>query len=575
MKSDILTRGPGYHAGEASMRKIASAAILTSLFLAAHSFAAHLFPGQDHNDNGAITGRVTVDGKPARGVIVIAVLSGSSDPSKIIERMFNSPKSPKAETDSDGHYRIEGLPAGNYEVGPSAPTMVNTSNDGYQKVSIAGGATVEGIDFSLSRGGVITGKVTDSEGRPLIGESISIKATDNSKRSVSTPNIDPRMYVTDDRGVYRIFGVPPGKYIVSSGSGGSDMLALMGQRPKRVQTYYPGVADEARARPVDVTAGSETAVDIKLIAPDKGFSVSGLVIDGETGKPISDAMVAYSPAPQQRSGDVDRDESSFFGSGGMTTTNARGEFRFESLAPGSYKAQVESLGILTGASGFFADPINFEVQSSNVVKLEIKVHQGASISGVVVIDNGDASEAFNQLVPVMLYASNGDHSSATAARISADSSFRISGLKPGLVKIGPLPYAAQKFSLLRVERDGIEQPDGIDVQPNEQISGVRVIITPANCVIRGHVTIQGDPQGASVWVSARSLKGEMVGSNGSTRVDAKGDFVIENLAPGDYEVEAGVMRPGTGPERNVSTKQLVTVTNGAPAEVNVVLNLNQ
>jgi hypothetical protein len=175
----------------------------------------------------------------------------------------------------------------------------------------------------------------------------------------------------------------------------------------------------------------------------------------------------------------------------------------------------------------------------------------------------------------MLYASNGDQSSATAARVSADASFRISGLKPGLAKIGPLPYAAQKFSLLRVERDGVEQPDGIDVQPNEQISGVRVIITPANCAIRGHVTIQGDAQGASVWVSARSLKGEAVGSNGSTRVDGKGDFLIENLAPGDYEIEAGVMRPGTGRERNISTKQLVTVTNGAPAEVNVVLNLNQ
>jgi len=236
---------------------------------------------------------------------------------------------------------------------------------------------------------------------------------------------------------------------------------------------------------------------------------------------------------------------------------------------------VESMGILTGASGFFADPINFEVQSSNVDKLEIKVHQGASISGVVVIENADASEVFNQLVPVMLYASAGDHSSASAARVSADASFRFSGLKPGRVKIGPLPYAVQHFSVLRVERDGVEQTDGIDVQANEQISGMRVVMTPANCVIRGHVTLQGDSQGASVWVSARSLKGEMINSDESTRVDAKGDFIIENLAPGDYEVEAGVMRPGTGPERNVSTKQIVTVTNGVPAEVNIVLNLNR
>jgi len=556
------------------MRKLASAAILTSLFLTTHSFAAHLFPGQDQNENGAITGRVTVDGKPARGVIVIASPSGSSDPSKVIERMFSSSKSPKAETDSDGHYRIEGLPAGNYEVGPSAPTMVSISNDANQKVSIASGATVEGIDFALSRGGVITGKVTDSEGHPLIGERILLKPTDTSKQAGSAPNFDPRMYSTDDRGIYRIFGVRPGSYVVSAGNSQNDMFAVIGQRPKRVQTYYPGVADEARARPVDVTAGSETAVDIKIIASDKGFSVSGRVIDGETGKPISDAMIAYTPAPQARSADVDRDEFSF-GPGGMTTTNARGEFRFESLAPGSYKAQVESMGIVTGASGFFADPLNFEIQSSNIEKLEIKVHQGASISGVVVIESGDASEAFNQVIPVMLYATASDHSSGSAARVSADASFRISGLKPGRVKIGPVPYAAQQFSLLRVERDGVDQSDGIDVQPNEQITGVRVIMTPANCVIRGHVTIQGDSQGASVWVSARPLKGEMIASNGSTRVDAKGDFIIEHLGPGDYEVEAGVMRPGTGAGRNASTKQIVSVSNGTPAEMSLVLNLNQ
>jgi hypothetical protein len=556
------------------MRKLASAAILTALFLTTHSFAAHLFSGQDQNENGTITGRVTLDGKPARGVIVIASGSGSSDPSKMIERMFNSSKSPKAETDSDGHYRIEGLPAGQYDVGPSAPTMVSLSGEGSQKVSIKGGATSEGIDFKLSRGGVITGKVTDSDGRPLIAEAILLTPTDASKQADSMVNVDQRMYRTDDRGIYRIFGVPPGKYLVSAGASRGDMFGFLGQKSKKVQTFFPGVAEETRAKPVEVIAGSETAIDIKLIASNKGFSVGGRVIDGETGKPISEAIVAYTAAPRARSGDDDEEGFSSSG-GGMTTTNARGEFRFDSLASGNYKAIVQSMGIFTGTGGFFADPLEFEVQSSDVDKLEIKVHQGASISGVVVVENGDASEAFNQIVPVMLYAGAANNGSPpSVARVSADASFRLSGLKPGRLKITPVPYSVQRFSVLRIERDGVEQPDGIDVQANEQISGVRVVMTPANCVIRGHVTVQGDTQGASIWVSARPLKNEL-SSNGSTRIDAKGDFVIEYLAPGDYEVEAGVMRPGTGPERNVSTKQIVTVTNAAPAEVHLVLNLNQ
>jgi protocatechuate 3,4-dioxygenase beta subunit len=440
-------------------------------------------------------------------------------------------------------------------------------------VSVAGGATADGVDFSLSRGGVITGKITDSEGNPLIGEEISLKGADPSKSGATSSSADQRMYSTDDRGVYRIFGIRPGRYIVSSGTSHNPMFGLLLKRSKRVQTYYPGVTDEARAKFVEVTAGSEASgVDIKLGGADKGFTVSGRVVDAETGKPIADAMVAYSPgAPQARPDDSQHEDFSGV-PGGMTTTNARGEFRLESLAPGNYKALVESMGILTGAGGFYSDPLNFEVQSANVEKLEIKVHLGAGISGVVVVENTDAAEAFNQLVPFMLYATVSD-GQGSAARVAADSSFRISGLKPGRVKIGPMPYGAQKFSLLRVERDGVEQPDGIEIQANEQITGVRVIMIPANCVIRGHVTIVGVTLDSSIWVSARPLNGNLNTNEGS-RVDTKGDFVIENIGPGEYEVEVSTSVPGAGVKRKVSARQTVTVTSGVPAEAALVLNLN-
>jgi len=561
------------------MSSLARAAIFISLLVGTQSFAGSASPVQDPKESGTITGRVTVDGKPARGVVVIAAPSVPSDTAKAIERMFSLSKSPKAETDSEGRYRLEGLPAGSYEIAPSAPTLVSLSNEPGQKVSVAGGATAEGIDFSLSRGGVITGKITDSEGHPLIGEGVSLKGADPSKPGALFSGADQRMLSTDDRGIYRIFGIRPGRYLVSTGTSRNPMFGLLLKRPKNVQTYYPGVTDEARAKFVEVTASSEASgVDIRLVAADKGFTVSGRVIDAETGKPIPDAMVAYSPStPQARPDDSQHEDFSGV-PGGITTTNARGEFRLESLAPGNYGAHVESMGILTGAGGFYADPLNFQVQSANIDKLEIKVHQGASISGVVVVENADAAEAFNQLVPFMLYATVTDEqmktSSGSAARVAADASFRISGLKPGRVKIGPLPYGAQRFSLLRIERDGVEQRDGIDIQPNEQITGVRVIMIPANCVIRGHVTIQGGPQDSSVWVSARPLNGNIVDTHESSRVDAKGDFVIENIGPGDYEVEVSTSLPGSGVKRRVSAKQIVTVTSGVPAEAALILNLN-
>src|ERR1700720_2198575 len=130
------------------MSILARVAAFITLLVLAQSFVGSASLLQDSNENGKITGRVTIDGKPAPGVIVIAVLSLPSDPSKMVERMFSLSKSPKAETDSEGRYRLEGLAAGNYEVSPSAPTMVSLSSENGQRVSVTSGSTIEGIDFS-------------------------------------------------------------------------------------------------------------------------------------------------------------------------------------------------------------------------------------------------------------------------------------------------------------------------------------------------------------------------------------------------------------------------------------------
>jgi protocatechuate 3,4-dioxygenase beta subunit len=449
------------------------------------------------------------------------------------------------------------------------------AGDPDKTVSVAQGATVEGIDFSLSRGGVITGKITDSEDRPLVGEVISLKGNDPARSGASHWSAYGRMYATDDRGVYRIFGIRPGRYIVSAGSR-NPMIGLRSTRPNRVQTYYPGVTDEGRAKPVEVTAGAEASgIDIRLGAADKGFAVSGRVIDAETGKPIADAMVAYTATTRQ-SGPDGADLSGM--PGDMTITNAKGEFRLESVAAGSYRTQVESMEVVTGTGGFYADPLNFEVNSANVEKLEIKIHQGASITGVVVVENANSSDVFSQGVTYMLlaqvtYAQRKD-SGPRITRVAADGSFRIGGLKPGRAKIEPMPDGMQKLSLLRIERDGVEQPDGIDIQANDQITGVRVVVVPANCVIRGHVSIQGGLPDFEVRVIARPLNGNSISTSGNSRIDQKGDFVIENIGPGEYEVWASVSGAASGGKRTMSPKLTVTVTDGAPAEAALVLNLN-
>lgn len=554
------------------------------------------YQAQTQKESGAITGTVKRDGKAASGITVIATPS-MSDASKAVEQMLNPSTSIKATTDSEGVYRLEGLAAGKYSVSPSAAPLISSSGNSSLEVTVGDGSTVEDINFSLSLGGVITGRITDSEGRPVIGERVSIKSldekaatTDSAAAAAMMAMMGDRMYTTDDRGIYRIFGLKPGRYIVSSGKDSDIMNAVLSQHPERVQTFYPGVTDESKATAVQVTAGSEAAgVDIQFSNTDKGFFVAGRVIDAEKGTAIPNAMVAYSKEVKSVSSvsiDTGAGAASFPNPGGFTTTNNKGEYRFTAVAPGNYKLEATSIGALSGSSGgqFYADPLSFEVKSSNLDKLDIKVHSGASITGVVAVESTDPQDSLERFGQIMLMAtvidSEKSFSSANSV-VGIDGSFRLGGLKPGKATLWPMAVSARRPGLLRIERNGVEVKE-FEIHPNEEVTGIRVIISSATCVIRGHVTIQGGALQPGAMIRATARTNSRSGFNPAdllgispVEVGGNGSFIIDNLTPGSYEVEVFTVVPGGQTARTLSSKQAVTVTAERPAEVELILDLGK
>jgi protocatechuate 3,4-dioxygenase beta subunit len=551
---------------------------------------------QTQKEAGAITGTVKRDGKPASGITVIATPSGDS--SNAIEELLNQSALIKATTDSAGVYRLEGLSPGKYFVRPSAAPLISTDGNSPIDVTVDGGSTVEDINFSLSLGGVITGRITDSDGNPVIGQRVSIKSLDE-KHAPSgveaAAMMGDRMYATDDRGIYRVFGLRPGRYIVSGGKDSDFMNTFFSQGPKRVQTFYPGVTIESKATPVQVTAGSEaTGIDIQFSNSEKGFLVAGRVVDGEKGTPIPNAMVAYSKA--QKSSDTDLDvhvgdtqvvvESSGV-PGGFTVTNEKGEYRFSAVSPGNYKLEARSIGAFSGggASQFYADPVNFAVKSSNLDKLDIKVHRGASIIGVVSVESTDPQDSLERFGRIMLMAMVFDPEksySSSNCEVSGDGSFRLGGLKPGKATLRPVAMSARGPGLLRVERNGVEVKE-LEIHPDEEITGIRVIIAPSTCVIRGRVTIQGGSlqPGATIRVTARPSSSadsdnpaDFLGRR-QAEVSGNGSFVFENLTPGTYDVEAFTVIPNEQRPRTPSVKQTVTVTVERPGEIELILQIGK
>src|SRR5882724_3169428 len=110
---------------------------------------------------GTVAGKVSIKGKGATGIVVGLRQADTSNPFAATN---------KATTDQDGNYRIFDVLPGNYEVMPAAPAFV--VSDGNRTVVMGEGERVEDLNFSLVRGGVITGKITDADGRALIQQQV-------------------------------------------------------------------------------------------------------------------------------------------------------------------------------------------------------------------------------------------------------------------------------------------------------------------------------------------------------------------------------------------------------------------
>src|SRR5262245_13663877 len=174
----------------------------------------------------------------------------------------------KTRTDGDGRYLVGGLAEGRYFVKAvlKAFAAADRSNNRAltRTVSLYEGEACEKIDFALIRGGVMTGKVMDNEGAPLVARYVQLYIVDEQGWKQRYEDILYETAVTDDRGVYRIYGLPPGRYAVSAGGeGGGD--PLHDRDGKFTLTYHPDTTDEKKAKIIEIKEGSEvTDVDIRL-----------------------------------------------------------------------------------------------------------------------------------------------------------------------------------------------------------------------------------------------------------------------------------------------------------------------
>lgn len=264
-------------------------------------------------------------------------------------------------TDERGEFRIKDVAAGSYIVLVDAPGIVSPFSNveleegmnernalvalkkEVEEVTVNGTNTVD-VQVRARRGGAVTGRVTYADGDPAIGAQIIIMRKKDNRITRFLPGISPFAMLglrTDDRGIYRIAGLPPGEYILGAAESNTrddvrEEYAMMGGLFGGTNfsvTYYQNETSAKQARPVKIEGGQETnEINITLLERAT-YTVAGTVVARQGRTPLRARLSIQSATDATATGAIDFAPN--------TDTDEQGRWSFSNIPDGTYVIKAE------------------------------------------------------------------------------------------------------------------------------------------------------------------------------------------------------------------------------------------
>ena len=462
-------------------------------------------------------------------------------------------------TDAEGKYEFRDLPAGRYTVMATKPGYVSLQYgqrrplEQGRPIELADKQVADKIDLRLPRGGVLTGRIVDEFNDPVADASVSVmqmRYTGGRRRPVPVS----RPSQTNDLGQFRVWGLPPGEYLVSATlrSFGMDPQMIMGASQESTgyaPTFYPGTASVAEAQRVTVTLGAEASGIEFALLPVRTAKITGIVVDAE-GRPFTEGNVMMI----QSMGTPGGGDGMMFmaGPGGAGRLGADGGFTISNVTPGEYTLQARVRRGKPGSApaSDFVMPGEGEtgnatvtVTGEDIAGLVIVASRGAKMTGHVLFDGAAPPASRTENLRVFAQPVGGDSMpmfGGMPGRIGTDGKFELTGLTGRRVIRA---MGAQGWFVKSVRVDGRDVTDsGIDFKGGDDISGVEITLTTQMAEISGTVKgPDGKPARDYAVVVFPDDKDRWTPESryfGQARPDQEGRFKVVGLPEETYLVAA-------------------------------------
>ncbi len=449
-----------------------------------------------------------------------------------------------AATDADGRFAIRGLERQTYRLSATDGDLIPQDED-----RDAGEARVgETVVVRVMKGAVITGRVLDADGDPVIAVQVrAVRLRDSAGRPARSSEYDDRDQ-TDDRGVYRIFGLRPGAYVVGTTDPPSWQYGRPSARSGDVPTYYPSSSRDTAAT-VAVSPGQEVGgIDITYRSIH-GHRVEGVVTGASSEHNVDVFLMrpgsAESIAMTSARGGPDRDA-----------------FAIDAVPDGDYDARATEYVVATNESAF-SDPVRVAVRGGDVTGVRLDLESYEKIAGSVVIEasppsDGDASckpskQAFVGEVSLVAVRTGIAPRPTDDLRSSPneDGTFEVLYCRPATYHVRAGLPDARLFvrSIGRpIPPPGARTPrdappvdyarDGIAVARGKSASDVRMVVAFGAGSVSGRVIPEANQRlpdhGRLYLVPAEDSSRDDGCRYFETWIAGDGSFALSNLAPGRY-----------------------------------------
>ncbi|PYR61844.1 MAG: hypothetical protein DMF85_01230 [Acidobacteria bacterium] len=539
--------------------------------------------GQAQGRRGQGPARDRAQQPAPQGTAIIAGRVLSVDNGRPIKRARVSVTAPAARvaratvTDEQGRFQIGELVAGTYTISASKAGFVDgiygqrrPAQPG-TPVQLSDGQQLGSVDVRLLRGGVITGRVLDEDGEPLARAMVTVMRYQyvRGERQLTPAGVDQ----SDDRGQYRVFGLPPGEYFVSAtatgiagalrgvaaaviggagagrggpGRGGPGALggglgALFGAGAEAdpeptgyAPTYYPGVIAPSEATKIPVAGGQETTgIDFQLqLVPT--ITVSGIVV-GTEGTSVGVTLLPDDGGAGILRGQMFR-----------ANTKEDGTFSIVNVTPGRYTAVARSGGRSDEPR---AATQNLLVNGENITGLTLTLIGGITVSGNITVESsGTPAPADYSTFRVNLTSADssaaagplgrfGGPGGGAGTRAEKNGAFTAENVLPGKYVVtaqGPSPRTLKAVNV--GGRDATDQV--VELRGGPDVNSVTVVFSDRSTQIDGTVrTAAGTPAQAMTVIAfssdplywrAQSRHIQVARTNQS------GAYHLQGLPPGDY-----------------------------------------